>query len=56
MALSLLMAGGLEVLQTASIVAAFPFAIIMFLSMFSLAKSLRSENTSVEFDKEGVME
>ncbi len=38
MALSLLMAGGLEVLQTASIVAAFPFAIIMFLSMFSLAK------------------
>ena len=56
MALALLMAGGLEVLQTASIVAAFPFAIIMFLSMFSIAKSLKTEDLSAELKTEGVME
>lgn len=56
MALALLMAGGLEVLQTASIVAAFPFSIVMFLSMFSIVKSLRSENVEVELDGKGAME
>jgi len=40
MALTLLLAGGLEVLQTVSIVAAFPFALIMVFSVFSLSKSL----------------
>lgn len=39
----LLWAGGLAALQTASIIAAFPFAIIMILMAFSLLKSLREE-------------
>ncbi|MDF1616880.1 BCCT family transporter [Petrocella sp. FN5] len=43
LALALLLAGGLEVLQTANIVAAFPFAIIMLLSIVALMKSLREE-------------
>lgn len=42
-ALALLLAGGLEVLQMASIVAAFPFALIMFLAMFSLTKALKND-------------
>jgi glycine betaine transporter len=39
----LLMAGGLGALQTASIIAAFPFTIIMILMIFSLVKTLRTE-------------
>ncbi|MCM3569460.1 BCCT family transporter [Neobacillus mesonae] len=39
----LLWAGGLEALQTASIIAAFPFTIIMILMIFSLVKSLKVE-------------
>ncbi|WP_409304833.1 glycine betaine uptake BCCT transporter [Peribacillus sp. SCS-155] len=39
----LLLAGGLNVLQTASIAAALPFAIIMFVMCFSLVKGLRTE-------------
>ncbi|MBY0148937.1 BCCT family transporter [Neobacillus niacini] len=39
----LLLAGGLNVLQTASIAAALPFAIIMIIMCFSLVKGLRSE-------------
>ncbi|PLR81171.1 BCCT family transporter [Bacillus canaveralius] len=39
----LLLAGGLEVLQTASIVAAFPFSIIMVLMCWSLFKALKDE-------------
>ncbi|WP_226683074.1 glycine betaine uptake BCCT transporter [Sutcliffiella horikoshii] len=39
----LLWTGGLKALQTASIIAAFPFAIIMILMVFSLMKSFRGE-------------
>jgi glycine betaine transporter len=39
----LLISGGLEVLQTASIAAAFPFAIIMIFMCYSLLKGLQSE-------------
>jgi glycine betaine transporter len=39
----LLLAGGLNVLQTASIAAALPFAIIMVIMCFSLLKGLKSE-------------
>jgi glycine betaine transporter len=39
----LLLAGGLNVLQTASIAAALPFAIIMIVMSFSLVKGLKSE-------------
>lgn len=40
----LLLSGSLEALQTASIAAAFPFAIIMVCMCFSLIKGLESEN------------
>ncbi len=43
LALVLLLTGGLSALQTCSIVAAFPFAIIMILSCFCLFKALRQE-------------
>lgn len=39
----LLISGGLEVLQTASIAAAFPFALIMIFMCYSLLKGLQSE-------------
>lgn len=39
----LLWTGGLEALQTASIIAAFPFAIIMILMVFSLIKAFKDE-------------
>ncbi|RDW15835.1 BCCT family transporter [Oceanobacillus arenosus] len=39
----LLLAGGLEVLQTASIAAALPFTIILIIMCFSLLKGLKSE-------------
>jgi glycine betaine transporter len=39
----LLIAGGLEVLQTASIAAALPFAIIMLVMCYSLLTGLKSE-------------
>ncbi|WP_066497469.1 BCCT family transporter [Abyssisolibacter fermentans] len=44
LALSLLLSGGLKMLQTASIVAAFPFVFIMFFTMISIVKALRKEN------------
>lgn len=43
MALALMLAGGLAVLQTGSIVASFPFAIVMVFACFSLVKALKSE-------------
>ena len=43
LALMLLMTGGLAALQTCSIVAAFPFAIIMALCCYCLLKALRQE-------------
>lgn len=47
LAIVLLYAGGtegLKMIQTSSIVAGFPFAIIMILGMFSLVKALKKEN------------
>lgn len=44
LAICLLITGGLTALQTASIVAAFPFIFIMLLSMVSFVKALKGEN------------
>jgi len=44
----LLWQGGLVALQTASIIVAFPFAIIMILIIFSLMKSFRQEKEELE--------
>ena len=43
LATSLLLAGGLQALQTASVAAAFPFVFVMILAIFSLIKALRTE-------------
>ncbi|SKA09166.1 glycine betaine uptake BCCT transporter [Selenihalanaerobacter shriftii] len=43
LAVTLMLAGGLEMLQTASIAAAFPFAFIMLFGMVSLIKALRQD-------------
>lgn len=43
MAFALMISGGLKVLQTASIVAAFPFAIVMVFACFSLLKVLKQD-------------
>src|SRR5699024_9800375 len=47
----LLWQGGLEALQTASIIAAFPFAIIMILIIFSLIKAFKTETKELELKK-----
>ncbi len=52
LAIALLLAGGLQVLQTANIVAAFPFAFVMLLSIVSLMKSLKQEKIIKEVKKE----
>lgn len=44
LATALLLAGGLVPLQTASVIAAFPFIFIMFFAIISLMKALREEN------------
>ncbi|AZO94736.1 BCCT family transporter [Halocella sp. SP3-1] len=44
LAVALMLSGGLSMLQTASIVAAFPFAFVMLFGMVSLVKALRMEN------------
>ena len=43
LALTLMLAGGLSMLQTVSIVAAFPFAFVMIGAMVSIYKALKSE-------------
>jgi glycine betaine transporter len=43
LAYALMLAGGLQVLQTASIAAAFPFAIIMILAMFAFSRALKKD-------------
>lgn len=43
LALALMLAGGLGMLQTAAITAAFPFAFIMIFAMISLIKALRED-------------
>ena len=44
----LLMSGGLDALQTMSIVAAFPFMVLMIFMALSLLKSLRNERRQIE--------
>ncbi|WP_423213400.1 glycine betaine uptake BCCT transporter [Senegalia massiliensis] len=44
MAFALMFSGGLQALQTSSIVAAFPFAIVMIFGAFSFLKALKEEN------------
>ena len=44
LATSLLLAGGLEALQTASIAAAFPFIFVLLFAIISLMKALKEEN------------
>ncbi len=46
LALTLMLSGGLGMLQTASIVAAFPFIFVMFFAMISMIKALRKEDMS----------
>ncbi|WP_050607844.1 BCCT family transporter [Clostridium niameyense] len=48
--ISFLLAGGLKMIQTASILAAFPFVFIMILSMISFRKSLMEEDISMQED------
>ncbi|MDR7857320.1 BCCT family transporter [Tissierella sp.] len=52
MAFALMLAGGLQVLQTGSIVAAFPFAFVMIFACFSFWKVLKTENVGVVSQKE----
>src|SRR5699024_7993233 len=47
----LLWQGGLNALQTASIIAAFPFAIIMILIIFSMMKSFKQEEKELDLRK-----
>ncbi|MFD1038726.1 BCCT family transporter [Virgibacillus byunsanensis] len=47
----LLWQGGLGALQTASIIAAFPFAIIIILMIFSLLKSFKEEAKEIDLKK-----
>ncbi len=59
LALSLMIAGkeeGLNMLKTASICVAFPFAFILIMSMFSLVKGLREEVKQAEEGKENFIE
>ncbi len=46
LAVALMLSGGLGMLQTISIVAAFPFAFIMFFSMISIVKALKADYNS----------
>jgi len=49
--IAFLLAGGLNMIQTASILAAFPFAFIMIMSMISFRKSLREEDEFLALNK-----
>jgi glycine betaine transporter len=51
LALALMLAGGLGVLQTASIAAAFPFAFVMLFGMVSLVKALKEDAKIVKEEK-----
>ena len=44
LAIALMLSGGLGMLQTASIAAAFPFAIVMIFAMVSITKALKNED------------
>ena len=47
LALILLLSGGLQALQTASIVAALPFSFVMIAMMYSLVKGLRKDSEAL---------
>jgi len=47
----LLWQGGLNALQTASIIVAFPFTIIMILIVFSLLKAFREEKEQIDMKR-----
>ena len=44
LAFALMFSGGLQALQTSSIVAAFPFAMVMIVGAFSFLKVLKTED------------
>jgi choline/glycine/proline betaine transport protein len=52
----LLLAGGLKALQTASIVAALPFSMVMLIMVYGLVKALREEDLDYQFTQKGVPE
>lgn len=54
LAVSLLTAGGLNALQTSSLLAAFPFVFIMLFAMVSLVKELKNEKVSNSEDEKEV--
>src|SRR5699024_6763854 len=47
-AITLLMSGGLEALQTATIASALPFSVILLVSMWGLFKAVRLDSTKRE--------
>ncbi|EDN65760.1 BCCT transporter [Beggiatoa sp. PS] len=47
----LLILGGLQALQTASITAALPFSFVMLVMVYGLVKALREEKIGTHFDK-----
>ncbi len=51
LAVALLLAGGLPMLQTMSIVAAFPFLFIMILIMLSTVKALKQDSPTLNIDQ-----
>lgn len=51
LALALMLSGGLKMLQTASIVAAFPFAFVMLFAMVSIVKALRQDDLIMATNK-----
>jgi len=56
LAAGLLIAGGLDALQTGSIVAAFPFAFVMIFAMVSLVKALKGDAAYIAEQKENLNE
>lgn len=52
LAVVLLLTGGLNALQTSSLIAAFPFIFIMILACISLVKELKKENLNKKEEKE----
>ena len=51
-AISLLLAGGLKALQTATIVFAVPFSLVIILMLISLARGVREDGTAHEKQRE----
>ncbi len=53
-AISLLLAGGLQALQTAAIVMALPFALVIVLMLVSLVRALREDADRLEREEREV--